>query len=264
MRLSLFVAKSGAASRRKADVLIQDGKVSINDKVVREPYYRVKPSDNVSLEGKPVRPLEKSYYILNKPCGVTTTMADPFAERKISEYFPKGVAGLYPAGRLDRDSSGLIIVTNDGDFCYALTHPKFEIEKEYVVKLAGFFTMRDTQRALKGVRDQDDLLKVKAIEMLTRGKELTRVKVLITEGKKRHLRRLFGRLGFNVLELARVRIGRLLLKDLPSGEYRLMSGKVLSGLVFAREGQKPAGLIPAVRATRHPRALNTKNKSRSR
>jgi len=239
MRLNLFISRSGAASRRKADVLIQEGKVSINEKIVRQPYYRVAPSDNVFLEGKPLRPLVKSYYILNKPFGVTTTMADPFAERKISEYFPKGVGGLYPAGRLDRDSSGLIIVTNDGDFCYTLTHPKFEIEKEYVVKLAGFFTMRDAQRALKGVRDQDDLLKVKAVDILTRGREITRVKVLITEGKKRHLRRLFTRLGFEVAELVRVRIGRLLLKDLPSGEYRLMSGKLLSGLVFGREGQKP-------------------------
>jgi len=239
MRLNLFVAKSGAASRRKADVLIQEGKVSINDKAVRQPYYRVSPSDNVFLEGKPLRPLAKSYYILNKPNGVTTTMADPFAQRKISEYFPKGVAGLYPAGRLDRDSSGLIIVTNDGDFCYALTHPKFEIEKEYVVKLAGFFTMRDASRALRGVRDQDDLLKVKNVDILTRGKELTRVKVLITEGKKRHLRRLFSRLGFEVVDLVRVRIGRLLLKDLPQGEYRLMSRKILSELVFGGEARKP-------------------------
>ena len=135
MRLNLFIAKTGVASRRGADLLIKSGKVIVNGKKTQEPYLQVDKCDNVKVNGKAVTINEYVYFIFNKPCGVITTLRDRFADKKVIDFFPKEFKRIYPVGRLDKNSQGLIILTNDGDFCYRVTHPKFNLEKEIQAKI---------------------------------------------------------------------------------------------------------------------------------
>lgn len=233
MRLNLYIAKSGCASRRKADQLIKNGQVKVNNETVIEPFRQISEQDEVALEGRSIKPKACHYYILNKPYGVTTTLKDKHALRLISEYFPKNDLGLYPVGRLDKDSCGLIIITNDGDFCHKLTHPKFVIEKEYEVKLSGIFGYKNQNAAKIGVIDKDERLKIKSLKIISQDSLNTHLRVMITEGKKRHLRRFFKQLGFNTIDLKRIRIGKLFLKDLRPGQWLKMEKETISRLVFA-------------------------------
>jgi len=222
MRLNLFIAKSGYTSRRGADSLISEGNVTINNKTVLKPFYQVKPADMVKVRGKGVSLKEHFYLMFNKPKGVTTTLRDKFAKEKVIDFFPEKFKGIFPVGRLDKRSRGLLILTNDGDLCYRLTHPKFMVEKEYLVELIGSFRLSDCRLAKKGVESEGDFLKVGKIKVLARTEKTTFCKVVISEGKKRHLRRLFSVLGFKVSELERVRIGRLDLGNLKPGKYKLI------------------------------------------
>jgi len=228
MRLSLFVAKSGYASRRKADILIEDGQVEVNGVVVREPYFQVEPEDNVQVCGKKLIVREKIYLVFNKPEGVTTTMQDKFAEKKVMDFLPKKFNGVFPVGRLDKNSSGLLILTNDGDLCYRLTHPKFSVEKEYLIRVGGFMPDNVCFLAQKGIVDEGEHLKAKSVSVIKRDKQATVCGVVVCEGKKRHIRRLFAGLGFPVMELKRIRIDRLLLGDLKPGEYRVISKEMIA------------------------------------
>ncbi|MFH1505036.1 MAG: pseudouridine synthase [Candidatus Omnitrophota bacterium] len=223
MRLNVYIAKGGCASRRKADILIKEGQVEVNHKKVTEPFYQVVPGDKVKLRGKLVYIEEHIYILFNKPEGVTTTLSDRFAKKKVIDYLPDQLKGVYPVGRLDKDSRGLLILTNDGDFCYSLTHPKFFVEKEYLVEIAGELKNNDCQKARKGLNDQGDFLKVDNIKILKKGKEMALCKVIVHEGKKRHLRRLFKSLGFEVTDLKRTRMGRFSLGSLKPGEYRIIN-----------------------------------------
>jgi len=220
MRLNVYIAKSGLASRRKADSLISGGEVTVNGRGVNKPFYQVKENDKVRVSGKRLELKKHIYLLFNKPKGVTTTLNDRFAEKTIADFIPKQFQGIYPVGRLDKNSSGLLILTNDGDFCYQLTHPKFSVEKEYLVSLRGILTVSDRQKTKQGVRDEGELLRVKKIKVLRKDNENTLCKVIITEGKKRHLRRLFKQLGYSVGELQRVRMGSFSLGSLKPGQYK--------------------------------------------
>ncbi|MFZ2385585.1 MAG: pseudouridine synthase [Candidatus Omnitrophota bacterium] len=228
MRLSLFVAKSGYASRRKADILIEDGQVEVNGIVVREPYFQVDPGDIVKARGKKLTISEKIYLAFNKPEGVTTTLQDKFAEKKVMDFIPQKFNGVFPVGRLDKNSSGLLILTNDGDLCYRLTHPKFFVEKEYFIRVCGLMPDNVCLLAKKGIIDEGEHLKAKFVKIVKRDKQSTVCEVVVCEGKKRHIRRLFSGLGFPVMELRRIRIDRLLLGDLKSGEYRVISKEMIA------------------------------------
>ena len=222
MRLNLFIAKSGYTSRRGADCLIKSGKVEVGGKKVFEPFFKVEDSDEVKIEGKLLSLKKHIYIAFNKPKGVTTTLRDKFALKKVVDFFPKKFKGIYPVGRLDKQSRGLLILTNDGDFCYRLTHPKFSVEKEYLVGLKGELTLRDRQRAKRGCWVEGEYLKVKSVKVLEKKENKTLCGVVVTEGKNRHLRRLFRSLGFGVWEIKRIRIGRLTLGSLAPGKYKLI------------------------------------------
>ncbi|MCP4653280.1 MAG: rRNA pseudouridine synthase [Candidatus Omnitrophica bacterium] len=231
MRLSLFIAKSGFASRRGADLLIQQGKVSVNGKVVKEPFFRVAESDKVLVNGKVVDRKDKIYIIFNKPKGVTTTRKDKFADKTVIDFLENKFKSLYPVGRLDKNSTGLLILTNDGDLCFELTHPKFVTEKEYVLTVRGRFTTNDCAKAIAGVTNEGDLLRVKRIKIIKQTEYESKCSVVVAEGKKRHLRRLFRGLNFGVKSLKRVRIGKLLLGVLGPGEYIVVDrAKILKAL----------------------------------
>jgi pseudouridine synthase len=234
MRLSVFIAKSGYASRRKADLLIKEGKVAVNRKVIRQPFYSVNIGDAVAVEGKIIKPKDFSYVILNKPKGVTTTRQDRFASSKVIDFLAPELRSLYPVGRLDKNSTGLLILTNDGKLCYELTHPKFEIEKEYLVLVAGKIGPKECRAAKRGVVDEGERLGVKRIRVLRRGADESLCGVVVCEGKKRHLRRLFRALGLGVKALKRIRIGGLVLGALREGKYKSLNQDKIYSLVFKK------------------------------
>ncbi len=219
MRLNAFIAKAGFSSRRKAAEFAKEGRVKVGGKVVLEPWYVVQGGDAVSVNGKLLHAEANLYFIVNKPKGVTATVEDTHALKKVTEIVPKRYARLYPIGRLDKDSRGLILLTNDGDLCYQLTHPKFEIEKEYVVMARGELDEDSLKRLKSGVFDEGDLLKVKSYSGVRRTGDHTTLRVVIAEGKKRHLRRLFKALGNPVTDLKRIRIGDLRLGETKEGGF---------------------------------------------
>ncbi|HEC69220.1 MAG TPA: rRNA pseudouridine synthase [Candidatus Omnitrophica bacterium] len=222
MRLNKFIAKSGYCSRRQADILIKQGKVKVGRKIVKEPWQRVKDGDQVTIENKVLKiPQSYIYLILNKPKGFVVTKKDKFAKKTIYELLPKRFKNLFPVGRLDKDSRGLLILTNDGDFSYQYTHPKFEVEKEYILVVRGKFTEGDVSRAYQGIKEGEDFLRVKKIKIQRVYPNKTKLSCLISEGKKRHLRKLFSSLGFKVLDLKRVRMGDFSLGNLKEGQFKI-------------------------------------------
>jgi len=223
MRLNLYIAKSGYCSRRKADALIKKGAVEVNGKKILEPFFDVREGHEVKIQGRLITPQNYAYILFNKPAGVTTTVSDRFAAKKVVDFLPKELKGAYPVGRLDKNSSGLIILTNDGSLCYRLTHPKFCVEKEYLIELEGEAREDDLRRAKKGLKDEGELLKIDSAKILKKSKKTSLCKVTVHEGKKRHLRRLFKGLGFKVRSLKRVRIGRVVLGGLKTGKYKIVS-----------------------------------------
>ena len=225
MNLNAFLSSNGFCSRRKAAIIIKDGKVTVNGRTVIEPWYQVKDSDAVKAEGKAVGSKRHVYIVINKPKGVTSTLEDRFALEKITDLIPKKFGRVYPVGRLDKESRGLMIMTSDGYLCYRLTHPKFEVEKEYVVTVKGKADESTLKKLRKGVKDKDDILKVKTAQIEKTSEDKSIVRVVIAEGKKRHLRRLFTFIGLEVRDLVRVRIANLRLGDLRDGKYIVLSKK---------------------------------------
>jgi len=222
VRLNAFIAKTGFSSRRNATLLIKDGRVRVNGDVVIKPWLEIGENDALEIDGKPVRLERERYIIFNKPIGVTSTVRDKFASKKVVDYIPKSFGRVYPVGRLDKDSRGLLILTNDGQLCYRATHPKYEIEKEYEVVLRGRVTNRDIEKFKRGVLDGDDILRVKTAKIRSVDEGSTTMSAVICEGKKRHLRRLLENSGFPVSDLKRVRIGQIKLGALREGQFRLI------------------------------------------
>ncbi|MEK7849818.1 MAG: pseudouridine synthase [Candidatus Omnitrophota bacterium] len=220
MRLQVFLSHSGACSRRKALSLILGGCVTVDGKTILEPSYQLtSPSSSVALNGKRILPYKENIYILlNKPKGVTTTKSDRFAEKKILDVLPIKFKGLYPVGRLDKDTTGLILLTNDGTLTHRMSHPSFETEKSYRAVLDKPLKLQDKEKIEKGI-----LLDAKITSpcrITGAGKE---VEIVIHEGRKRQIRRMFALLRYHVKELTRIRQGSLELGDLKEGEWRFLT-----------------------------------------
>lgn len=223
VKLNVYIARSGRCSRRKADALIKEGEVTVNGGIILHPWYNIKEGDRVEVRGKVLAAEDHAYIIFNKPYGVTSTVEDRFASRKVVDVVPKNMGRLYPVGRLDRMSRGLIILTNDGELCQKLTHPKFEIEKEYLVTIRGPAPDSLPAKLVNGAEDGGDFLSVKSADIAVNGGKRSVIRAIVCEGKKRHIRRLFLKLGLNVLDLKRVRIGNLLLGDMREGSFKILS-----------------------------------------
>jgi pseudouridine synthase len=219
MRLNKFLQAAGVASRRKADELIQAGRVWVNGQQVTEPWYQVDPArDQVEVAGRPlVPPTEKHYLKLYKPRGVTSTLADPHASRTLAEFVPPGLR-LFPVGRLDRDSEGLVLLTDDGGLAYFLTHPRFGVKKRYLVELDRPLARRDLARLRAGLSLEDGPFRPESLAAQGNLVELS-----IREGRKREIRRGFSALGYRVLRLVRLAIGPLELGELRPGEVKPLS-----------------------------------------
>lgn len=220
IRLNKLIADSGLSSRRGADRLIEDGLVTVNGKKVYELGTRVTGEDKVLVDGKPLRPkFQKLYLMLNKPKSVVTTMDDPHDRKTIADFLSEVPARVFPVGRLDWDSEGLILLTNDGDYANRVMHPKAEVTKTYLVKVDGKPQDKDFQKLLSGVTIEGGKVSASSVEKIKRGKEkYDWIKIVITEGKNRQIRQMFAKIGFDVLKLQRVAIGRLRLGNLERGE----------------------------------------------
>jgi len=239
MRLNKWLAECGIASRRHADQLISEGAVLVNGKKVYELGTRVQPNtDRITVNGKPVKaPGEKVYILFNKPKNVVTTMSDPLGRPSISDYFQRLPVRVFPVGRLDWDSEGMILLTNDGDFSQAVNHPKEEIVKIYLVKVSGQPTEEQINRLKTGVSIPSGRVQAKIAERV-RGKgagEKDWIKIGITEGKNRQIRFMFEKIGFDVIKLQRVAIGQLKMPSkLERGEFVFLTEKGLEK-IFERD-----------------------------
>lgn len=217
-RLVKFLSAAGVASRRAAGDLVKAGRIAVNGRTIREPGFRILPADTVTLDGRPVEPAGRFHYImLNKPRGYVCTNADPYAPRKAVDLIRLDPpVRLFSAGRLDKESEGMILFSNDGDYVARLTHPRYEIRKTYLVRVTREFTEPELTRIRTGITDGGEHLRV--ISIAPAGNCLYRI--VLNEGKKREIRRLTAAVGSPTLELRRIRIGGLALGDLPQGAFR--------------------------------------------
>ena len=217
-RLVKFLSAAGVASRRAAGDLVKAGRIAVNGRTIHEPGFRILPADTVTLDGRPVEPAGRFHYImLNKPRGYVCTNADPHAPRKAVDLIRLDPpVRLFSAGRLDKESEGMILFSNDGDYVARLTHPRYEIRKTYLVRVTREFTEPELTRIRTGITDGGEHLRV--ISIAPAGNCLYRI--VLNEGKKREIRRLTAAVGSPTLELRRIRIGGLALGDLPQGAFR--------------------------------------------
>lgn len=226
MRLQKFLALSGVASRRNSEKLIADGHVAVNGKVITEMGVQVDESaDVVTVDGKVCKIQEEKHYLAyNKPMGEVTTVADPEGRPTVMDKFRDYPVRLYPVGRLDYDSEGLLLLTNDGDLMNNLLHPSREVSKEYLVKVSNRVTDEEIRRLRAGVRLDDDRMTSPADVHLVRYETFASVLlVTIHEGRNRQVRRMFSAIGHEVVALKRVGFATIKLHDLPRGQWRRLT-----------------------------------------
>ena len=225
VRLQKFLANAGVASRRKCEELILEGKVSVNGKVTQELGSKINPDvDKVTYCGKEVTDNEKKVYILlNKPIGYVTTAKDQFNRDTVLNLV-KVKERVVPVGRLDMYTSGALILTNDGDFVYKVTHPKHEITKTYTVTLHGIVTNEAVEKLRIGVEIEDYVTKPAKVKILKTDEEknISRLKITIHEGKNRQVRKMCEAVGYKVLALHRSKIGNIGVKDIKIGNWRYL------------------------------------------
>ncbi len=230
IRLNKYLSNAGICSRREADVLIQTGVVSINGEIVTELGYKIKPGDVVRYDGETINAETKRYVLLNKPKGFITTMDDPFGRKTVMGLVRKACRErVYPVGRLDRETTGLLLFTNDGDMAKKLTHPKHRALKIYHAELNKPVSREHLQQLLKGIDLEDGRTNFDAAEYVKEDNS-REVGVEIHSGKNRIVRRMFEALGYDVVKLDRVQFAGLTKKDLPRGMYRHLTEKEVSFL----------------------------------
>ena len=263
--LGKLVSSGGFLSRRKAEVAVRSGRVRIDGKVVLNPAERIAPGMKITLDGRPVEApdtQEMWYVMLNKPAGYTCTASDPHAQKKALDLIvPAPPVRLFSVGRLDRESCGLLLFTNDGGFSEKITHPRNRIVKRYTVKLAGELSPGARQRMLAGIRDEGEELRVLAVRSLGG----CRYELQLNEGKKREIRRLTAALGVPTAELERKAVGALELGRLPRGAWRRLTAEEAAlALVPGVDAQKDkAEREPAAAPSSASETQNSHNKEKT-
>ena len=222
MRLARYLAMCGIAARRKAEELIQAGRVTVNGAPVTTPAFNVTAGqDRITFDGKPVEPPKaKTTVLLNKPVGYTCSAADEHAEHLVGELLPPALGRLFTVGRLDRDSEGLLICTDDGELAQLLAHPRHEVSKTYRVRVSPHATPEKLERMCAGLEDEGDLLRCSQARVWKRESQTDVLELILKEGKKREIRRLCRQCELRILRLQRIRYGSLELGALPEGSWR--------------------------------------------
>jgi 23S rRNA pseudouridine2605 synthase len=231
VRINKFLASAGICSRRAADELITRGRVSVNGELITELGRRIDPmTDDVRLDEQRVIQEKKVYILFNKPKGVVCTNARNEQRKRVIDYLDKVKGRIYTIGRLDAESEGLILLTNDGDFAQEMAHPKFGVPKTYAVLVRGTIDSAAIAKVRGGVWLSDGRTTGAVIRVQRRSRERTYLKVTLREGKNREIRRVFAKLGNPVLTLKRVHIGDLTLHGLRSGKHRFLKPDEIRGL----------------------------------
>ncbi|KQL53661.1 pseudouridine synthase [Heyndrickxia shackletonii] len=221
-RLQKVIAQAGVASRRKAEGLIIEGKVKVNGKVVKELGTKVSPSDKIEVEGIPLEKEEKVYFLFYKPRGVISAVSDDKGRKVVTDFLPDIKERVYPIGRLDYDTSGLLLLTNDGEFANLLMHPRYEINKTYVAKVQGIPTKMALKQLEKGIRLEDGKTAPAKVKLLSfdKKKQKSIMEITIHEGRNRQVRRMLEAIGHPVQKLRRERFAFLTLSGINAGEIR--------------------------------------------
>lgn len=228
-RLNKFIASSGLCSRRKADELILAEKVFVNGKVITELGFQIGPKDKVVIDGKAIKPQKNEYYRFYKPAGYITTSEDEKGRKTIYDVIPPELKHLKPVGRLDKDSTGLIIMTNDGELINQMTHPSVKVPKTYLVSINGKLTPEDGKKMYDGFEIETDTgeKKIAYAEVLPieLGNKTSMVQVVLYQGINRQIRKMFAVLGFEVISLKRVQHGTITLAGIKKGQIKPMKPK---------------------------------------
>lgn len=220
MRINKYIASAGVTSRRKADELIEEGKVRVNGSVLLNPGYHVEEGDVIEVNGVRIEPEEKKvYYLLNKPVGYVTSTYDKEGRPTVMELVPDNVR-VFPVGRLDYNTSGLLIMTNDGELSNKLMHPSHEFDKRYLVRASGIVSRAEAARLAAGIDIGGFVTSPAEVELLRHDRNSTVAEITIHEGKNRQVRRMFKAIGHPVLELTRVGLGKLEIGKLSIGQCR--------------------------------------------
>ncbi len=230
-RLQKRIAEQSDYSRRKAEELIIEGKVSVNGKIIQELGYKVTDKDKIEIEGVALNTNEKKYFILNKPEKCVSTVSDDKGRKTVIDFI-KTKAKVYPIGRLDYDTTGILLLTNDGDFANLLMHPSSNIEKVYSAKIDGIMTLADIKELKQGVvidgyKTKECRVKVRKVNNKS---NTSIIEIGINEGRNHQVKKMFKALGFNVLKLDRIRYGILTIENLKRGESKELSKKDVSRL----------------------------------
>jgi 23S rRNA pseudouridine2605 synthase len=244
-RLNKYLASCGVGSRRNCDELIQAGRVEVNGSPCINMGTRINPGDHVRVDGKRVAPKDALIVAFHKPRGYVCTREDELGRDTIYTLLPESMRALHHVGRLDRDSEGLLILTNDGDLSQQLMHPSKSVEKEYLVTSNQAFENQHLDQFLEGVYTAEGKLKAKSIERLSP----RRLSIVLDHGAKRQIRVMFETLGYQVTKLLRVRVGGLWLGDLEPGRFAILNRKEIAMLLGTAD-EKPSKPSPAPRKKR--------------
>lgn len=235
MRINKYIAASGIASRRKADELIKNGNVKVNGNALTEPGYEVSEGDLVEVNGTPVLPPEeKKYLLLNKPVGYITTVKDESGRPTVMDLMGEVEGRVFPVGRLDVNTSGMLIMTNDGDFAYRVAHPKHQLGKTYLVKVRGVVSRGKLDRLRKGVDIGGFMTSPAEVEVVKELPKHTVLEITIHEGKNRQVRKMCKAIGCPVEELERIAIGPVKIGRLATGGYRKLTRQEIDALMGKR------------------------------
>lgn len=224
MRLAKYMAQAGISSRRRAEELIAQGRVLVNGVAVREQGTQVDPEkDVIKVDGTDVIQTGRLYLLLNKPMGVICSLVDPQGRPTVAQLVSKLNTRVFPVGRLDYDSEGLLLMTNDGDFANLITHPRYGIKKRYRVKIKGCISREALQRLRSGVNLEDGTTSPAGVKVLQSSTDGSLLEMELGEGRKREVRRMCAAVGFPVLHLQRTALSFLNLRGVPSGKYRYLT-----------------------------------------
>ncbi len=251
MRLQKYLADSGVTSRRHAESYILEGRVLVNGEVVDTiPSFVTPGEDEVRFNGSVVRPQQHAYFLINKPTGIVCTQRDPGGRMRVVDLLPEGIPRVYPVGRLDVDSSGLLLLTNDGELAAKVSHPSYGLPKVYRVEVKGEVPRDIVAQMRKGVYLSDGRARASEVTVVHHARDRSVLELTLREGRNRQIRRMLARLGHPVKTLKRIRIGPLEVRRLPDGACRRLSGVELDRLLDALETARAEAAANRPRRTR--------------
>lgn len=263
----MLLARCGLGSRRKCEELVVSGRVTVDGVPITAPGTQVDPrQQKVEMDGESLKPDRAVYYMVNKPKGVLCTNADPGGRTRIIDLFPRSAGRLFPVGRLDENTVGLLIVTNDGELSHRLAHPKFRVPKIYNVQVAGRPNADTLKKLKEGMYFSDGRLKVDRVKKLRNQGQSSILEITLSEGRNREIRRLLARVGHKVMKLERVSFGPLRLRGVANGRFRPLSREEIRLLrEYAEQWEsRPARKKPARRSAAERGESGTKQSARTK